>query len=308
MIHPFQGSLVALPTPFDGEGLDLAALRRLVKAHARCGTSGIVACGTTGETAVLSRQEQDEVVETVLAHAGSMSVLVGVGTNSTRSTIQRAREVASLVVDGSRVDGLLAVTPYYNRPSRAGLDLHFDALADAVELPIVLYNVPARTGVDLAPQQARSIAARHANVVAIKEASGDPERIEALRGDPNLTVLCGEDTLIGEFMARGAAGAINVAGNVLPGPMAEWIDSARPTGDPDRAQVLASELMPFIQAMFVETNPAPVKEALALLGCCSSAVRPPLAPLTPHSREQVAAALGLARGLIAATEPNTVRP
>jgi 4-hydroxy-tetrahydrodipicolinate synthase len=187
------------------------------------------------------------------------------------------------------------------------LDLHFDALADAVELPIVLYNVPARTGVDLAPQQARSIAARHANVVAIKEASGDPERIDALRGDPNLTVLCGEDTLIGEFMAGGAAGAINVAGNVLPGPMAEWIDSARLTGDPDRARVLASELMPFIHAMFVETNPVPVKEALALLGCCSSAVRPPLAPLTPHSRERVAAALELARGTIAASESNMVR-
>jgi len=307
MNHPFHGSLVALPTPFRGEDLDIPALRRLVQAHAHSGTSGIVACGTTGETATLSREEQDAVAKTVLAHSGSMSVLVGVGTNSTRSTIQRAREVASLVVDGSRVDGLLAVTPYYNRPSRAGLDLHFDALAEAVDLPIVLYNVPARTGVDLAPQQARSIAARHANVVAIKEASGQPERIGALCGDPNLAVLCGDDTLIGEFMAGGAVGAINVAGNVLPGPIAEWIASARPTGDPDRAQALATELMPFIQAMFVETNPVPVKEALALLGCCSPAVRAPLAPLTARSREQVVAALGLARGTIAASESSRVR-
>ncbi|HJM56235.1 MAG TPA: 4-hydroxy-tetrahydrodipicolinate synthase [Planctomycetota bacterium] len=307
MIHPFQGSLVALPTPFVGEHLDLDALGRLVQTHEQSDTSGIVACGTTGEVPTLSREEQDAVVETVLAHSGSMSVMVGVGSNCTRSTIQRAREVASLVVDGSRVDGLLAVTPYYNRPSRAGLDLHFDDLADAVELPIVLYNVPARTGVDLIPQQARSIAARHSNVIAIKEASGDPERIKALTGDPNLTLLCGEDSLIGEFMAGGAAGAINVAGNVLPGPMAEWIDSARPSGDPDRAQVLASELMPFIHAMFVETNPAPVKEALAMLGCCSSEVRPPLAPLTPRSREEVSAALGLARGVIATSKSNVVR-
>ena len=307
MNHPFHGSLVALPTPFRGEDLDIPALRRLVQAHARSGTSGIVACGTTAETAVLSRQEQDEVVETVLAHAGSMSVLVGVGTNSTRSTIQRARAVASLVVDGSRVDGLLAVTPYYNRPSRAGLDLHFDALAEAVDLPIVLYNVPARTGVDLAPQQARSLAARHANVVAIKEASGQPERIEALCGDPNLAVLCGEDTLIGEFMAGGAAGAVNVAGNVLPGSIAAWIDCARPGGDPERAQELQAELMPFIEAMFVESNPTPVKEALAMLGCCSASVRPPLAPLTQRSREMVTAALGLARGVIAASESNMVR-
>jgi len=295
MNHPFQGSLVALPTPFAGAEVDLLTLARWVQAQAAAGTDGVVACGTTAETPTLTRSERAQVIETVLTHAGSMTVLAGVGTNSTRTTLERALDASGLSVDGRGVDGLLVVTPYYSRPTPAGLDLHFGAVADAVTLPIVLYNVPSRTGVDLSAEQAHALAARHTNIVAVKEATSSRDKMHALCGDPNLAVFCGEDSMAGEYMAAGAAGAIGVTGNVLPGLVSQWLAASRPDGNAQRARELAETLRPVIEVLFIESNPGPVKAALALRGGASPDVRPPLGPLRAESLEQIQRVLGEVR-------------
>ncbi|HJO27437.1 MAG TPA: 4-hydroxy-tetrahydrodipicolinate synthase [Planctomycetota bacterium] len=273
----FQGSLVAVPTPFENGALDLDSFREIVDLHATTGTSAIVVSGTTGECATLTDYERRELLHAAISYAaGRLPVIAGVGTNCTRTTVELARFAAA-----SGAAGLLVVTPYYNRPSRRGLLLHFGAVAEAVPTPLILYNIPRRTGSDLTPEIVAELRARHRNIVAIKEASGSLERAKALLADGHISVLCGEDAQIKAFMALGADGAVNVTGNILPDELAELIECSRP-GHPaasTRATHLEETIAPLVRDLFIETNPVPLKAALARLDRCTEEVRAPLAPL-----------------------------
>jgi 4-hydroxy-tetrahydrodipicolinate synthase len=285
----FRGSHVALPTPFrgrDAELLDLDALRGLVDLHAHSTTSGVVVAGTTGEASTLTDDEYRDVLRTaVRAAAGRVQVIAGVGTNATRTTLERAR-----VAEEAGVDGLLVVTPYYNRPGPRGLLLHFATLAEAVSTPIVLYNVPSRTGVDLTPDIVGELARRFEHVVAIKQAAPSIARVQELVALGTVAVLCGEDALLAEFVRAGAVGAIGVTSNLVPERFARWIDAAA-NGPETRLVELSRVLVPLATALFVEPNPVPVKAALAVLGHCEESVRLPLTTLEPESRRALTNAL-----------------
>lgn len=283
MENPFHGSYVALPTPFAGEQLDLDSLRSLIDEHAARATAGVVICGTTGEAATLDERERRTMIHaSVEFAAGRLQVIAGVGTNATRTTVESARFAGAC-----GVDGVLVVTPYYNRPSRRGLLAHFGAVADATGVPVILYNVPSRTGMDLRPDLAEDLARHCSNIVAIKEATDSPERIRELCSSQHLAVLCGEDRCLADFMQHGAVGAISVTGNVAPDAVAELIETAKPGGDASRAAELVEHLAPLIQDLFVEVNPVPVKSALAWLGRCRADVRGPLAALEDENRLQL---------------------
>lgn len=284
---PFSGSIVALPTPFrDGE-LDLEAFVELVEWHVESGSDGLVVAGTTGEAATLDAQERDALfAAAVEASAGRLPILAGVGTNDTKSSVELARAASS-----RGVDGLLVVTPYYNKPSRKGLVLHYQAVAGATHLPVMLYNVPSRTSLDLDPRVAREIGASCPNVVALKEANAAPERIKSVAQASALAVFAGEDRAIADFMQHGARGAISVVGNVVPVEVAELVRCARPGGDGARAAELVEFLAPLVRDLFIEVNPVPVKAALARLSRCSEEVRLPLATLEDGSRARLEATL-----------------
>jgi 4-hydroxy-tetrahydrodipicolinate synthase len=286
-VNPFHGSLVALPTFFrDGE-LDLDTLGRAIDWHADEQSAGLVVLGTTGEAATQSDAERAEVLEFALERAaGRLPVIAGTGSNCTRRTLEHTR-----AAEAAGADGALVVTPYYNRPTQAGLIAHYRAVAEATALPIALYNVPARTGCDLLPATVAAIAAACPNVVAIKEASGSPERAIELLEEGALALLIGEDALLGELARRGAAGAISVLANVVPASVAELLREAAPGGNAARAHELEERLAPLTRALFIETNPAPVKAALEMLGYGTGEVRLPLVPLSEAGRRHLAAAL-----------------
>jgi len=216
MQNPFRGSYPALPTPMRAGALDLEALGLLVEAHAVRATAGVVVCGTTGEGATLTDEEQRAVLaHTLEVAAGRLQVIAGVGTNVTRDTVRRAHEA-----EHAGADGLLVVTPYYNKPSARGLLAHFGAVAEACDAPIVLYNVPSRAACDLAAELVGELHARHDNVVAIKEASDRVARVRALAEIDGLGLLCGEDGFLGEFLRQGGHGAVSVVANVAPDAVA----------------------------------------------------------------------------------------
>jgi 4-hydroxy-tetrahydrodipicolinate synthase len=284
---PFRGSYVALPTPFRDDKPDLEALSALVEYHAENKTDGLVVCGTSGESPTLTDYERRTVIEHAVHQShGLLPVIAGTGTNDTRHSIELTRFAKEI-----GADGVMCVTPYYNRPSPLGLERHFGALAEATDLPLVLYNVPARTGCDLKPATAAAIRAGHGNVVAIKEASASLGRARELREATDLALICGEDALIADFMALGAVGVIGVVGNVAPREVAELCRSAAPGGDAARTAELCAFLAPLVRDLFVESNPVPLKAALAYLGLCRDEVRLPLAPLLPPNRERLLATL-----------------
>jgi 4-hydroxy-tetrahydrodipicolinate synthase len=299
---PFRGSYVALPTPFrDGEP-DLEALSEIVEFHAEHKTDGLVVCGTSGEAVTLSDDERRTVIEHVIAQShGLLPVIAGTGTNDTRHSLELTR-----FAEKAGADGVLCVTPYYNKPSPLGLERHFGALAEATALPLVLYNVPSRTGCDLKPATAAAIRAGHGNVVAIKEASGSMGRARELRESSDLALIAGEDALIADFMAIGAVGVIGVVANIAPAEVAELCRAAAPGGDAARTAELCAFLSPLVRDLFVETNPVPLKAALALMGLCRDEVRLPLAPLLAPSRERLEATL-LDAGLGTLRAPLPVR-
>jgi 4-hydroxy-tetrahydrodipicolinate synthase len=256
---PFFGSYVALPTPFRDGAIDFDALGRLIEWHVDKSSDGFVAVGTTGEGATLTDYERRSVIEFVIETSrGRKPVIAGIGTNNTAQSIELVK-----FAERARADGTLAVTPYYNKPTQRGLVAHFEALADASALPVVLYNVPSRTGCDLKPQTAAELRKRHANVVAIKEASGSIGRAKELRSACDIALIAGEDGLIAEFMSIGAVGVIGVVANVAPREVAELCRVARPGGDAMRTAELVAFLAPLVRDLFIETSPAPVKAALA---------------------------------------------
>jgi 4-hydroxy-tetrahydrodipicolinate synthase len=284
---PFQGSYVALPTPFRRGEVDFDALARLIDWHVEQGSDGFVAVGTTGEGATLTEYERRSVIEFVIEKsAGRRKVIAGIGTNNTAQSIELAR-----FAERARADGTLVVTPYYNKPTQKGLVAHFLAVADASPLPVVLYNVPSRTGCDLKAQTVAEVRRSRGNVVAVKEASGSVGRAKEIRSLSDIALIAGEDALIAEFMALGAAGVIGVVANVAPRMVAELCKVARPGGDARRTAELADRLAPLVRDLFIETNPAPVKAALAAMGRMTDEVRLPLVQLEPENRARLLATL-----------------
>jgi 4-hydroxy-tetrahydrodipicolinate synthase len=272
------GSLVALVTPMRRDGaVDFDALSRLVEFHASAGTAGIVVGGTTGESATLTDPELREITRHTLARAdGRLKVLAGAGTSSTSQTVDRARALAAL-----GVDGLLVVTPSYNRPTQEGLYRHFAAVAAASDAPIVLYNVPSRTAVDLLPATVERLA-RVPGVAGIKEAVASVDRIRDLvrAAGPQFAVLSGDDATAREAVLAGACGVISVTANCAPRDMAGMIAAAR-AGHAEAAARLDAPLARLHETLFIEPNPIPVKWALAAMGLIADGIRLPLTWLEP---------------------------
>ena len=287
MARSFAGAGVALVTPFTKEGaLDEPALRKLVRRQVAGGIDVLVPCGTTGESATLTPEETERVVAITLEEAGGKPVLAGAGSNDTRSAIEKSKAAASL-----GAQGILSVGPYYNKPTQDGFYRHFAAIADAVSVPVVVYNVPGRTGSNIdAPTQRRL--AGHGNIKAVKEASGNLVQIsEVLRDRPvGFEVLSGDDAFTLPMMALGAEGVISVCANQVPRPMHD-LAAACARGDFAEGRRIHNRLLRLMNLNFLESNPIPVKASLALLGLCEESFRLPLCPPSEGTREALRSSL-----------------
>lgn len=270
----FTGCGVALATPFKNGEVDYPALKKLLNFQLDAGTDAIIACGTTGEPATMTRDEWEKVLAfTVAEVAGRIPVIAGTGGNNTRDVIEKARRAKALGADGQ-----LCVTPYYNKATQSGLIAHYTAIADDGALPMILYNVPSRTGLNLLPATVEKLA-EHEMIVGVKEASGDMVQImEILRrcGD-QISLYSGSDELTAPILAMGGSGVISVAANILPAQMRQMAH-----GTIAEAAALNLQLLPLIRALFSEVNPIPVKAALHLMGICENELRLPLTPLSPE--------------------------
>ena len=290
---PFHGSYVALPTLFSEGKVDLEQLYALIDFHIDVGSDGILLCGTTAESVTLNDYERRMVLRAATEHtAGRVPVIAGVGTNNTAETVQLA-----IYAEEIGCDALLVVTPYYNKPSRNGLKLHFGAVAEASKLPIFLYNNPTRTGCDLDPDLAAELAQTHETIVAIKEAASGLERVRRHLALDALDVFCGEDSLLPDYVNLGACGSITVTANLLPEEVSDLFRVGGPERDPERASKLSAKILPIAEALFVEPSPVPLKWALSRIYGTTPDVRAPLAPLERASEHKLEAAL-LSAGLL----------
>lgn len=282
----FSGTGVALLTPFDAhDHLDLSALRQLVDHVIRGGVSYLVVLGTTGENAVLSDQEKQTLIETVIeANEKRCPILLGAGGNHTHHW---AKQIEAYSQDYP-VDGFLSVAPYYNKPTQAGLFAHFQTLASATDLPLILYNVPGRTACNILPETVIRLAQEVFNIVGIKESSGDLEQISYLLGHKpeGFLVLSGDDSLAVPAISLGAEGLISVVGNAFPREVSEMVQWAR-AGDRNRARQLHHRLAPLVGLCFEEGNPAGIKAICATLGIGSPATRLPLVPASKALRQKI---------------------
>jgi 4-hydroxy-tetrahydrodipicolinate synthase len=283
----FTGSLVAIVTPFKNGKLDEQALGDLIEWQIGSGTHGIVPCGTTGESATLTHAEHDRVVAfTVEVVRGRVPVVAGTGSNSTEEAIVLTKHAKS-----AGADGALLITPYYNKPTQEGLFLHYKAVADAVDMPLVLYNIPGRTGVNLLPSTiARLTACR--TIVAVKEGSGSVQQASEIIQfcGERLTILAGDDALTLPMMAVGGKGVITVTANLVPSKMAGLVNAFH-AGRLEEARALHHQLYPLFTALFYETNPIPVKEALHMMGKIEREMRLPLCPMGTDNKEKLRSVL-----------------
>lgn len=279
----FQGSIVAIITPFKNGKIDEKAFGDLIEFHIAAGTDGIVPCGTTGESATLSYDEHNRLVRlTVEAAGGRVPVIAGTGSNSTEEAIYLTRYAKECGADGA-----LLITPYYNKPTQEGLYRHFKEIAEEVDIPLIPYNVPGRTGVNMLPATVARLAGIE-NIVAIKEASGSMTQIceiYRLCGD-RIAILSGEDAINFPILAAGGKGMISVTANIVPGKMGEMWD-AFDGGEINRSREIHYELFDLHQALFIETNPIPVKTALAMMGKCTEEMRLPLCPMSEGNKERL---------------------
>ncbi len=286
-----RGAMTAIVTPFDDRGaVDGESLAGLARWQVDSGIHGLVPCGTTGEGATLDDDEHHRVIATVVeAAGGKVPVVAGCGSNDTRRTVEAARRAAA-----AGADALLVVTPYYNKPNRSGMIEHYRAVAEATGLPVVLYNVPGRTGQNVGADLCLELA-EIPHVCAVKEASGDLDQIASIlqHRPAGFSVLSGDDALALPTMSLGADGIISVVSNEAPGEMARLIDAAL-GGDYSTAREIHFRLLPLMRANFVESNPVPVKTAMAMLGRCGERLRPPLGSPTAGTREALRIALGRA--------------
>jgi 4-hydroxy-tetrahydrodipicolinate synthase len=284
----FSGSMVAIVTPMTADGgLDWPAWDRLLDFHAREGTDGIVVAGTTGESPALVEDEIEELTGRAVARCrGKLKVIVGAGTYSTASTVARTRVLSRL-----GADAVMLVTPYYNKPPQEGLYRHFMAAAEASAVPVILYNVPNRTAVDLLPSTVARLA-RHPQIVAVKEATGSLSRAREMLNScpPEFTLLSGDDASAIDLMNLGARGVISVSANVAPRRVHEACEAAL-AGDSARARAIDGSLQPLHRDLFVEANPIPVKWAVARMGLIGNAIRLPLVELSTAHRDTVLRAM-----------------
>jgi 4-hydroxy-tetrahydrodipicolinate synthase len=282
----FEGVLPAIITPFkrnSAMGLDVQGLERNIGFLLSCGIHGIVPCGSTGESATLTFEEHEKVIEIAVDKVnGRIPVLAGSGSNNTAEAVRLTKAAKDI-----GADGVLVISPYYNKPNRSGLIKHYTKLAD-LDIPVVMYNVPGRTGQNLEPDLVAELA-RHPNIVAIKEASGNIGQISRIieeTQDDDFLVISGDDNITLPIMALGGAGVISVAANVDPKRMVAMYEAMK-HGDYQKALVLHYALSPLLRAMFIDTNPIPVKKAVELLGMAGGPVRLPLDDLDDKKTEQL---------------------
>jgi 4-hydroxy-tetrahydrodipicolinate synthase len=283
-----QGSIVALVTPFRQGQVDEAKLRELVEFHVAQGTDGIVPCGTTGESPTLSHEEHRRVVEVVVEQArGRVAVIAGAGSNSTREAIDLTRHAKTVGADAA-----LIVNPYYNKPTQEGLYQHFRTIAETVDIPILVYNIASRTAVNVETDTLARLARDCRTIVGVKEASGSLDQMTqvVLACGPDFVVLSGDDTLTLPLMAVGGRGVISVVANLVPKDVAEMTHAAL-EGDWKRARELHLRLFPLCRAAFIETNPIPIKEAMAMRGMIEPEFRLPLCRMSDANRERLRAIL-----------------
>src|SRR5215475_6624131 len=280
----FHGTFTALVTPFRDGGIDVSAFEQLVETQIGAGITGIVAIGTTGESPTLSHEEREQVIHLAVAKAKKRCVvLAGTGSNSTEHAIAQTKLAEKLGVDAA-----LLVAPYYNKPSQEGLFRHFKSIADATSLPIMLYNIPGRCGVDILPETVARLAKECRNIVSIKEASGSVERIGELRRNlPDaFTILSGDDSLTLPFMSVGAAGVVSVASNLFPSEVCGLVRACE-SGDLKSAEKVHRRLLPLFKDLFIEPNPVPVKTALGWRGAMSPDVRLPLCEMSEANQARL---------------------
>ncbi len=280
----FEGSIVALITPFKNGEVDYEALAKLIDFHVENGTDAVLVCGTTGESPSLTFEEHDKVVEFAVKHAnGRIKVIAGTGANATHEAVHltaHAKEVGA--------DGALLVVPYYNKPTQEGIYRHFVTVAKEVDIPILVYNIPSRTGVEISVETLYRVVKECPNVVGSKESVANMDRISEMKkklGD-NFSILSGDDSLTLPMMALGAKGVISVANNVMPKEVKELTSSAL-AGDFKKAREIHYRLYDLFKALFLETNPIPVKTACWMLGMCEKEFRLPLCEMKPENEKKL---------------------
>jgi len=280
----FQGSIVALITPFKDGEVDYEALGRLIEFHITHGTDAILVCGTTGESPTLTFEEHDEVIEFAVKKAkGRIKVIAGTGANATHEAVDltyHAKEVGA--------DAALLVVPYYNKPTQEGIYKHFATVAEEVDIPIILYNIPSRTGVEIAPETIYRLVKDYPNIIGSKESTPNMDRISTLYnmlGD-NFIILSGDDSLTLPMMALGAKGVISVANNILPREVKQLTEYAL-EGNFEDARKLHYYLLDLFKVLFIETNPIPVKTACWMMGLCEKEFRLPLCNMKPENEKKL---------------------
>ena len=287
MTLSFRGSMVALVTPFRNDKVDEPALRRLIEMHVASCTSALVPCGTTGESATLSFDEHDRVIElTVQASRGRLPVIAGTGSNNTREAIRLTKHAKQVGADAA-----LLISPYYNKPTQRGLYLHFKAIAEAVDLPLVIYNIASRTAVNIEPETFAQLASIE-TIVAVKESSGNLEQMSRILQltQGKLALISGDDALTLPVLSIGGAGVISVVANLVPRDVAAMVD-AYESGRRREAVERHQRLLPLTKALFLETNPIPVKTAMGMLKMIQPELRLPLCEMSESNRERLRGAL-----------------
>ena len=281
----FHGSITALVTPFKKGKVDEKALQKIVRYQIEHGTDGLVPCGTTGESPTLSHEEHRRVIEIVVDAANKkVPVIAGTGSNSTEEAVS----LTSYAKKAGAHAALLA-TPYYNKPTQEGLYRHYEKVAKSVDLPIILYNIPGRSVVNIAPETIARLA-KIPNIVAVKEASGSMDQTSQILSLCRITVLSGDDSLTLPLLALGGKGVISVLSNILPGEVSQMVD-AYFAGNYEKAKALHYKLFALCRAMFIETNPIPIKRAMKLLGFCEDELRLPLCPMSERNEKILIKAL-----------------
>lgn len=284
----FKGSIVAIVTPFKDNKVDEERLRELVEFQIKSGTSAILPCGTTGESATLSFEEHNQVIEIVVEQVKKrVPVIAGTGSNSTEEAVMLTRHAAEIGADAS-----LQVSPYYNRPTQKGLYEHFKRIANAVEIPIILYNIASRSGVNIEPDTIAGLARDCRNIVGVKEASGNLDQMSRIKftAPDNFILLSGDDNLTLPILSIGGIGVISVAANIVPADVAALVSEFE-KGNLQKARGLHYKLLPLVKAMFIETNPIPVKTAMGLMGMCSPEMRLPMCAMSQENLEKLKKAL-----------------
>jgi 4-hydroxy-tetrahydrodipicolinate synthase len=279
----FSGSLCALITPFKRGKIDEEALRNLIEFQIQNGTKGIVPCGTTGESATISHEEHHRVIDIAVEVVNKrVPVIAGTGSNSTNEATLLTRYAKN-----AGADGALLITPYYIKPTQEGLFRHYRQVADEVDIPQILYNVPGRTCVSITPETVARLAS-HPNIVAIKDATGSLDYASEIHALCDITILSGNDSLNLPLLSIGAKGAISVAANVIPRQVADMIDLFL-TGNTKKSEELHKKIFPLVRTLFIETNPIPVKAALEMMGMIGGEIRMPLTPLSDKAASQLRA-------------------